>query len=99
VFSLYEGNPWKEPIYKNYLLFVIILINIVFTAFMSFFVPQLKGFFSFTEMSYQAMGIVFGIAMIGGILTLIFNSLVSSLRLHEDTGRSCTLDKEEKAVS
>lgn len=61
-----------------------ILLNAAISIALSFLVPQLRNFFSLTEMSYKSMGFIFMIGIIAGILMLIYNSLISSLKLHEN---------------
>lgn len=96
VYSLYCSNPWKEVIYRNYLLFFAILLNMGSTWALSFLTPQLKSFFSFTEVSYRCMAYIFMIAMIGAVLTMVYNGLVNSLKLHENTQRTCSSHKEKE---
>lgn len=82
VFCLYESSPWKEPFYKNYLLFIVFLINIAVTLSLNFLVPQLQNLLSFADMSYKCMTAIFLLCVIASILTFFLNKIISYLKLH-----------------
>lgn len=82
VFAVYVSSPWKEPVYKNWLLMLAILLNFGTTAAMSFLIPQLSSLFTFADMSMSSMAYVFGISMAVSILTVIYSEIVNWMKLY-----------------
>jgi cation-transporting P-type ATPase 13A2 len=82
VWAVYVADPWKESICKNYLLFISILLNLGTSVALSFLIPQLASLFTFTDMSMNSMGIIFGISMLACLLTIVFSEGVNWLKFY-----------------
>ena len=76
VFSLYQASPWKEPLYRNILLLIAILLNFAASTVMSFLIPQPKSLFLFVDMSYRSIAFVKGINIIVSVVLIGFNKWV-----------------------
>lgn len=98
VIGLYISSPWKEPIYRNYLLFIVILVNLATTGALAFLMPTLKDFFSFTDMTMKSMGIIFMIAMLTCILSVAFNVWIQWLQLHQSLKTLQPLSNENERL-
>lgn len=52
IVGVYEGSPWKQPLYKNVALFMVFLLNLAFQVAYYFIQPQLASFFDVPSISY-----------------------------------------------
>jgi magnesium-transporting ATPase (P-type) len=52
IVGVYEGSPWKQPLYKNVVLFIVFLLNLAFQVAYYFIQPQLLSFFDVPSISY-----------------------------------------------
>ena len=82
VIAVYVSSPWKEPIYKNWLLMLAIILNFVSSVPMSFLIPQLSSLFTFADMSMSSMGYVFMISAVATIATMIYSELINCMKLY-----------------
>lgn len=94
VFCVYEGAPWKEPLYCNVLLLVVVLLNLVFQIGCYFFQPLAAGFFGLPAISSTAALYLFIIGAVASILALLWSRVVGELQLHEEPAESCLRSKE-----
>lgn len=73
-FFIYNnGVRFKEPIYKNYILSVVILLNFIADVIYFFITPSLKGFLGLVPISKDAGGALLGITLGFCIVSLLFN--------------------------
>ena len=56
----YIGHPWKQPLHKNYILFILILLNIIATIVLYYITKYLKKL-GVLEISYDVVSVLFGI--------------------------------------
>lgn len=83
VIAIYMGEPFKQPLHKNFLLFIVIIGNIVFTMLLFGIYPQLQGFFGFVDISYPCLGYIALICVVDSILILMFNGWIRYMKFHE----------------
>ncbi len=79
IFFLYNnGHKFKEPFYKNYVLSIIVLVNLAADIFFFFKTESLKGFLGLVPITKDASGVL--VAITGGfcVVSLLFNWWVSS---------------------
>jgi hypothetical protein len=69
----YIGYPWKQPLYKNYILFILILLNVAATTVLYFITKYLIKL-GILDISNNVAGILFGIeagaCFLGGLYNL-----------------------------
>lgn len=83
VFAIYLGEPFKQPIHKNFLLFIVLICNIIFTMLLFGIYPELRTFFGFVDISYPCLGYIALICVVDSMLILIFNGWIHYMKFHE----------------
>jgi hypothetical protein len=81
-FWTYTTQPWKLPIYYNYVLFVWLVVIIILNSVLYFFTSSLSPFFMFVELPKRMEGILFGVTYGFVFLGFIWRIIINSLRLH-----------------
>lgn len=82
VFCVYEGAPWKEPLYCNLPLLIALLLNLAFQIGCYFFQAPAASFFSLPVISSTAALYLFIIGAVASILALLWSRIIGALRLH-----------------
>jgi hypothetical protein len=79
---IHRSSPWKEPIYKNIALSVLILINIALIIPIYLFTPYFS-FLDLQNINQTYAGIMLGITGGSCILCGIANWIIEGAQLHE----------------
>ena len=83
-FGIYLSDPFKQPIYKNVLLFFVLIGNIVFTVLLFALWPYFTSFFGFVDISYESLGYIALICGGASLLIVLFNAWIGYLKMHEN---------------
>lgn len=78
-FFLYNnGQKFKEPFYRNYVLVVIVALNCAADIFFFFKTESLKGFLGLVPIGKESGGVLIAISVGFCVVSLLFNWWVSS---------------------
>ena len=79
---LYISKPWKVRIYKNYPLFILIVLNIVSSIMLFYLTPYMTMAFGTVEIDATTSSICLAIMGVSTGIGYLFNQIVDQLEQH-----------------
>lgn len=79
---LYISKPWKVKIYKNYPLFILILLNIISSIMLFYLTPYMTASFGTVEISPTPVSICLAIMGLSTGLGYLFNQIIDQMEQH-----------------
>ena len=74
-FLLYRGSPWKKPIYRNILMTLLIVLNIVLIIVI-FFTTEKHSWIDLVKIDKEKAAIVLAITLITNITLFFYNKVL-----------------------
>lgn len=81
---LYISKPWKVRIYRNYPLFIVVLLNIIASITLFYLTPFITTNFFTVELNATGVSISLAIVGVSVGLSYLFNQIVDQMERHED---------------
>lgn len=80
-FIIYQSKPWREPIYRNYFLMILLMSNLSIAIIFAFLNDKIS-LFEFEAISYKNIGISLAITVVALLINFSYNGIVKSLKLN-----------------
>ena len=83
-YSLYNSAPWKVPIYRNVLEFLLIVLNLAAGVAFFYLTEQLGGSFQTVPIDYGPVSVILGMVLGAGLLGVLYNWLIDRYELRSE---------------
>jgi uncharacterized membrane protein len=80
--TVYRSSPWKEPIYRNILLTVLLVLNFIVMFFL-FFGTSSLAMLRVVPIANNKMGVCLAIMLVTAGINWVFNYLIERQNFHE----------------
>ena len=82
---LYVSLPWKVRIYRNYPLFILIVLNILASIMLFYLTPYMTAyFFGTVEISPTPVSICLAIIGLSTAVGYLYNQIIDQMEQHSD---------------
>jgi len=83
---IYRSRPWKEAVYQNKALFILLIVNFLL-MFVLFFGTGWLGFLDVVQIDNGVTGVCLGFMLACAVLSGLFNYKVEREKFHENSTR------------
>ena len=83
-FAVFRSSPWNKKIYHNILLTVFLAANMVTAIVFILMTDKLVEAFKIKEIPIKYGGIGIGFVVGGGIIVILFNTLINHLKWNQE---------------
>lgn len=79
ILTFYIGFPWKQPVYRNYILLFLIIINSVISIVINYVHDKLAKVLGFVIIPFGIVSVMLGISIGATILGFLYNKIITKV--------------------